>query len=309
MRTKIHFYRFNLPEQKEQWDTLRAFLDEEIGRKNRMKAIGTHNTPFKEGEEIELSGKHMFSNQWNTVGEKGVRVFDWWQEVNFANGREVRSYVNGHWLEQTNEMRQVREKTLVCGFCGHREPAAGADKFCGACLGSHYLGENHLHLLRMLPVAERFPDRPPLTDDERAWLLPKYIQAQTAAGAARDKERREKEVAKIKLDYDIGPNDAVGMTMKAGQFVIFTERVIHGSPPNRSPDRRRTSHHIHQGFLARHVFLSQSIGYHLAHHVDSGIPMANLPTLHRALKEDGYLPPELIHPSYRSFWRTLAQPA
>ena len=77
----------------------------------------------------------------------------------------------------------------------------------------------------------------------------------------------------------------------------------------RSPDRRRTSHHIHQGFLARHVFLSQSIGYHLAHHVDSGIPMANLPTLHRALKEDGYLPPELIHPSYRSFWRTLAQPA
>ena len=77
----------------------------------------------------------------------------------------------------------------------------------------------------------------------------------------------------------------------------------------RSPDRRRTSHHIHQGFLARHVFLSQSIGYHLAHHVDSGIPMANLPTLHRALEEDGYLPPELVHPGYWAFWRTLAGPA
>ncbi len=78
----------------------------------------------------------------------------------------------------------------------------------------------------------------------------------------------------------------------------------------RSSDRRRTSHHIRQGFLARHVFLSQSIGYHLAHHVDSGIPMAHLPTLHRALEEDGYLPAELIHPSYRAFWRTLVeQPA
>ncbi len=73
----------------------------------------------------------------------------------------------------------------------------------------------------------------------------------------------------------------------------------------RSPDRRLTTHHIHQGFLAKHVFLSQAIGFHLAHHVDSGIPMANLPKLHRALEEDGYLPPELVYPSYRAFWKTL----
>lgn len=77
----------------------------------------------------------------------------------------------------------------------------------------------------------------------------------------------------------------------------------------RSPDRRRTTHHIRQGFLAKHVFLSQGIGFHLAHHVDSGIPMAHLPALQRALEEDGYLPPEQIHPSYRAFWRTLAKPA
>lgn len=77
----------------------------------------------------------------------------------------------------------------------------------------------------------------------------------------------------------------------------------------RSDDRRRTTHHIRQGFLARHVFLSQGIGFHLAHHVDSGIPMAHLPTLQQALEEDGYLPPEQIHPSYRAFWRTLVEPA
>jgi len=77
----------------------------------------------------------------------------------------------------------------------------------------------------------------------------------------------------------------------------------------RSDDRRLTTHHIRQGFLSKHIFLSQSIGYHLAHHVDSGIPMANLPKLHAALEEDGYVTEAITYPSYRAFWRTLAQPA
>lgn len=42
----------------------------------------------------------------------------------------------------------------------------------------------------------------------------------------------------IKLEYPIDPKDVVTMEMKAGQFIIFTERTIHGSPPNHS-DRRR----------------------------------------------------------------------
>jgi len=75
----------------------------------------------------------------------------------------------------------------------------------------------------------------------------------------------------------------------------------------RSDDRRMTTHHIRQGFLSRHVFLSQGIGYHLAHHVDSGIPMANLAKLQRILEEDGYVTDTITHPSYRAFWRTLAR--
>jgi fatty acid desaturase len=74
----------------------------------------------------------------------------------------------------------------------------------------------------------------------------------------------------------------------------------------RSPDRRRTTHHIRQGWSARNVFLSQGIGYHLAHHVDSGIPMGNLRRFHRILEEDGYVTPELTHRGYWAFWRTLA---
>jgi fatty acid desaturase len=75
----------------------------------------------------------------------------------------------------------------------------------------------------------------------------------------------------------------------------------------RSDDRRLTSHNIHQGFMAKHLFLSQGIGYHLAHHVDSGIPMVNLVKLHRALEEDGYISEAFTHPGYWNFiaplWR------
>ncbi len=45
--------------------------------------------------------------------------------------------------------------------------------------------------------------------------------------------------ARVKLECDTSPEKVVTMEMKAGQFVIFTERCIHGSPPNSTQDRRR----------------------------------------------------------------------
>jgi len=45
--------------------------------------------------------------------------------------------------------------------------------------------------------------------------------------------------AKVKLELDIRDDMIVDMPMKAGQFIIFSERCIHGSPPNTSKDRRR----------------------------------------------------------------------
>lgn len=75
----------------------------------------------------------------------------------------------------------------------------------------------------------------------------------------------------------------------------------------RSDDRRLTTHHVRQGFLSRYVFLADSIGFHLAHHVDSGVPMANLPKLQRALEEDGYVDDRITYPSYRALWRALVR--
>jgi fatty acid desaturase len=74
----------------------------------------------------------------------------------------------------------------------------------------------------------------------------------------------------------------------------------------RSPDRRRTTHHVRQSRLANAVLVPFNTGWHLAHHVDMGVPWRNLPALHRELVDAGWVTPELTYPSYRALWRRLA---
>jgi fatty acid desaturase len=73
----------------------------------------------------------------------------------------------------------------------------------------------------------------------------------------------------------------------------------------RSDDRRETTHSVRQSWLPRFALVPYWIGWHLAHHVDSGVPMRNLPRYHRALVNAGYVTPALEYPSYRALWRAL----
>ena len=45
--------------------------------------------------------------------------------------------------------------------------------------------------------------------------------------------------AYFEMDYQVDNTKVVPMELKPGQFVIFSERTIHGSPGNRSKDKRR----------------------------------------------------------------------
>lgn len=74
----------------------------------------------------------------------------------------------------------------------------------------------------------------------------------------------------------------------------------------RSDDRRLTTHHVRQGWLPRFWMVPFNTGWHLAHHVDSGIPFRHLPTLHEELVAAGWIVPDLGYPSYRALWRALA---
>jgi len=74
----------------------------------------------------------------------------------------------------------------------------------------------------------------------------------------------------------------------------------------RSGDRRLTTHHVRQHWLARFWMVPYNTGWHLAHHVDMGVPFRNLPALHRELVASGWVTPELEYANYVSLWRALS---
>ena len=92
-----------------------------------------------------------------------------------------------------------------------------------------------------------------------------------------------------------------------GWRVINRLRAIaeHGGM-ERSTDRRRTTHHVRQRPAARFWMVPYNTGWHLAHHVDMGVPFQHLPKLHRELEAAGWITPDLTYPNYRSLWKDLA---
>jgi len=210
--TTIHYYDFDTtePDQTELWDALRARLTLLVPHpmkafEGRLGWDAEHIKPL-DGQTIELETEHLFDNQWNTAptptAEKGLRVFDWHQIVPYPGQRRTRR--QGHWLEQTAAMREIRRNTNKCGFCGRQEPAAKGYVFCPHCLGSEYLKDADLHLTRMRAIDETDirGSLPPLTDAERAHLLPLYKAEQAGKGSDRSKARWEAKRASIIKDCD-----------------------------------------------------------------------------------------------------------
>ena len=74
----------------------------------------------------------------------------------------------------------------------------------------------------------------------------------------------------------------------------------------RSKDRRETTHVVRQSWLPRFWIAPYNTGWHLAHHVDMGVPWRNLPRLHQELVASGWLVPDIEYPSYRALWRALS---
>jgi fatty acid desaturase len=73
-----------------------------------------------------------------------------------------------------------------------------------------------------------------------------------------------------------------------------------------STDRRRTTHHVHQSWMARFWFVPFNTGWHLAHHVDPGVPFQQLPALQRELEVAGWVTPDITYPNYRALWRAVS---
>ncbi len=77
----------------------------------------------------------------------------------------------------------------------------------------------------------------------------------------------------------------------------------------RSKDRRETTHVIRQTRLAQFFLVPYNTGWHLAHHVDMGVPWRKLPELHDELVRSGWVTPDIVYPSYRAFWKACSSGA
>ena len=73
-----------------------------------------------------------------------------------------------------------------------------------------------------------------------------------------------------------------------------------------SPDRRVTTHNVRQSRIARFWFVPYNTGWHLAHHVDMGVPWRNLPRVPRGAGA-GRLRDRRDHlPELPALWESLA---
>lgn len=209
MKTKLHHYSFTLPKDekayKEMVRTIEASGPE--GRGHKMHSLPDRFDRSKAGttETVDLDPTCLFYNQWNETTESGNRrLFDWFEEAVFTNGRERDDIKRGHWLEITAEMTAARSDSRKCGYCGEHygpfhKPAPG--EFCAACLDSPYLKETELHLLRLLPLVG-CQDRGTLTEAEQSALLTIYVDRQTTGSNSRAKARRDQQRQDVLKEYE-----------------------------------------------------------------------------------------------------------
>lgn len=192
MKTILHAYCFDTrnPTAHIAWLTLQEFLQGQGLKCFKTWGSGKgHYAPFKgvSGVEVTLETEHLFNNQWNAAVpglSDGYRIFDWAEDHPIDFNEKIH---RGHYLIQTDEMREARRTRLACGYCGHQVTAETEDQrllFCNKCTGSEYLKPNELHLLRMKSVSDQRP-RAPLNADEQVVMERAYNKAQLAALKAR----------------------------------------------------------------------------------------------------------------------------
>lgn len=187
---KTYFYDTDRPQDREPYYQLKTRLEKTPGRGHKMHALKSPGSSEPKEGEIILETDFLFENQWNSnVG----RVFDWYEEAVFSYGKERANIKRGHYLEITPEMVSIRATTLKCGYTGAQFPDTTTPRFnlTQAALGSPYLKESELYLLRLARVCDEYRvNREPLTEEELKIVLPKYIDAQTkATGKVRDEQR------------------------------------------------------------------------------------------------------------------------
>ena len=217
MQTTIHFYCFDTDykEQKEAYEKLKTYL-----KSKNLKCFETWGTGcghyfiknklFENSNQtsglVELDTSSLFNNQWNTTNH--FRVFDWAQD--YIPKSERNCVKRGHYLDITQDIIDIRKNTFYCRYCGSKiNKQDMKNAFCTGCIGSGYLKETDLNLLRLSPICDSHKKRSKLTEVELDYLLPIFITAQTKITGEKNrenlqklKEEQNKKLKTMKIELD-----------------------------------------------------------------------------------------------------------
>lgn len=202
MKVKVKKYYYDLSIEKEA-EAYQALQE-------KMKARGTKLFdciyPREKSEQIEgefeLEENFIFNNQCN-AGD--YRVFDWYGDIH--PNRKIK---DGYYIESGpgfDYLQNLRRTTKVCGYCGKQYPKATKhQQWCEKCLGSQYLKENELQLLKLKHIASNGERKTELPPD---WLVEKYQNTQRAARTARLEAKKirkltdcQKQIEAAKIEYE-----------------------------------------------------------------------------------------------------------
>lgn len=199
IKTQVVAYKFDITtdEGLRSWEQLLA-SQKEIGIP-LVEFLYTDTYRRARGEKVHtvvsgdvvLETDHAFEDQWNTADDSptnpSFRLHDFVRYI-YPN-RDLRG---GHYVVMTDEIRNFRKNTVKCRYCGNLEPLS-KEKFHMNCLGSEYMTEGRLPLIRYKTLADTTAVGP-LTKSEHAYLLPlfKAAQLESADSAAGRKLRKHR---------------------------------------------------------------------------------------------------------------------
>jgi hypothetical protein len=227
MQTTLHTFKFDIrePADKLAWCELKAKLKNGPPCHGPVFSDVYSQFTAYDGTVVDLQTEHLFNNQWN-MEQGNLRVFDFALE-SLPYNRNLR---RGHYLEQTEEMREVRRNTIRCPYCGKTEPAAAGSVFCSKCLGSPYLKLEDLlaGATRMRPIDSE-SGWTALQPGERNHLLPLYKAARTAATNTQIAEflKKTKERARKKIGRAYCERRGYERLIELGLGMIAMQNVIY----------------------------------------------------------------------------------
>lgn len=177
--------------------------------------------------EYEIDTTHIFSNQYNTIGENGrpgYRIFEYSEPLADIT---IKPLGYGYYISSgIDKIRELQKKIKVCGYCG-KQYKNTKKQFCFACVGSKHLTKENYPLLRLVELLakDKFNYKNVIVP---IWLEDKIKKAQYKTQLKELKKIKKDKLESIKKDIQSSKKELTAFKWLINNGIDF-KNVIHYS--------------------------------------------------------------------------------